>query len=137
MLTIGKIAELSGLTTDAIRYYEKEGLIAPLQKSGAGYRLYNDDALRRLHFIRQAQQCGFSLAEILQLLTLQHSDASCCSDVRKLAVEKKLQLETRIRDMQAMSSALDALITGCKVDAQPVDQCTILSALEGVPREKT
>ncbi len=135
MLTIGKIAEQAGLTTDAIRYYEKEGLIAPLQKSDAGYRLYNDDALRRLHFIKQAQQCGFSLAEILRLLTLQHSDSSCCNDVRQLAVEKKLQLETRIRDMKAMSSALDALITGCNVDAQPVDQCTILTALEGVQHD--
>ena len=132
MLTIGKIAELSGLTTDAIRYYEKEGLIAPLQKSDAGYRLYNEDALRRLHFIKQAQHCGFSLAEILKLLTLQHSDASCCSDVRRLAVEKKLQLETKIRDMKVMSVALDALIAGCEAGAQPVTQCTILSALEGV-----
>lgn len=131
MLTIGKIAELSGLTTDAIRYYEKEGLISPLQKSDAGYRLYNDAALRRLNFIKQAQHCGFSLAEILQLLTLQTSDASCCSDVRKLAVEKKLQLEVKIRDMQAMSATLDGLITGCNMGAEPVDQCPILSSLEG------
>lgn len=135
MLTIGKIAELSGLTADAIRYYEKEGLIAPLQKSDAGYRLYNDAAVRRLHFIKQAQQCGFSLAEIGQLLTLQTSESSCCSDVRKLAVEKKLQLETKIRDMKAMSAALDELITGCNVDAEPVDQCTILSSLEGAPHD--
>lgn len=131
MLTIGKIAELSGLTTDAIRYYEKEGLISPLQKSEAGYRLYNDDAVRRLHFIKQAQQCGFSLAEILQLLTLQTSNSSCCSDVRKLAVEKKLQLESKIRDMKAMSATLDTLITGCNADAQPLDHCPILSSLEG------
>lgn len=133
MLTIGKIAELSGLTTDAIRYYEKEGLISPIQKSDAGYRLYNDAAMLRLHFIRQAQHCGFSLAEILQLLTLQTSDSSCCSDVRKLAVDKKLQLEAKIRDMKAMSATLDALITGCNVDAQPLDQCSILSSLEGAP----
>ncbi len=130
MLTIGKIAELSGLSTDAIRYYEKEGLIAPLQKSDAGYRLYNDDAVRRLHFIKQAQHCGFSLTEIFQLLTLQTSHSSCCSDVRKLAVEKKLQLESKIRDMKAMSAALDALITGCDVGAQSLDACPILSSFE-------
>lgn len=132
MLTIGKIAELSGLTTDSIRYYEKEGLISPLQKSSAGYRLYDDEAVRRLHFIKQAQHCGFSLAEVLQLLTLQKVDTSCCSDVRKLAVEKKLQLEAKIRDMKAMSATLDALIIGCRLDEQPVDQCPILSTLEGV-----
>ena len=131
MLTIGKIAEISGMTTDAIRYYEKEGLVAPRQKSDAGYRLYDDSAVRRLHFIKQAQHCGFTLAEILQLLTLQESDSSCCNDVRKLAIEKKLQLETKIRDMKAMSAALDGLIMGCAVDAAPVDQCTILSSLKG------
>lgn len=135
MLTIGKIAELSGLTTDAIRYYEKEALIAPLQKTDAGYRLYDDAALRRLHFIKQAQHCGFSLADIRQLLTLQTSDSSCCNDVRQLAVEKKLQLEAKIRDMKAMSTALDALITGCDVNAPSVAQCTILLSLEGTTHD--
>lgn len=135
MLTIGKIAELSGLTTDAIRYYEKEGLIAPLQKSDAGYRLYNEDTLRRLHFIKQARHCGFTLAEILRLLTLQRSDSSCCNDVRKLAVEKKLQLEAKIRDMKAMSATLDALITDCNMGEQPVDQCSILTSLEGTQHD--
>ena len=130
MLTIGKIAELSGLTTDAIRYYEKEGLISPATKSDAGYRLYNDDAAQRLLFIKQGQQCGFSLADIRQLLTLKTLTASCCSDVRKVAIEKKLQLEAKIRDMKAMSTALDALILGCNAEDQPIDQCTILSSLE-------
>ena len=135
MLTIGKIAGLSGLSTDAIRYYEREGLVEPQRKSGAGYRLYDDSAVRRLHFIKQAQHCGFSLAEISQLLTLQNSRASCCSDVRTLAVEKKLQLETKIRDMKEMSAALDGLITGCAMDADPVDKCTILSSLKGAERD--
>lgn len=112
-------------------YYEKEGLVAPRQKSNAGYRLYDGSAVRRLHFIKQAQGCGFTLAEILQLLTLQSLDSSCCSDVRKLAVEKKLQVETKLRDMKAMSATLDKLIMGCAIDAQPVDQCTILSSLKG------
>lgn len=133
MLTIGKIAELSDLTSDAIRYYEKEGLIAPAQKSDAGYRLYNETALRRLHFIRQARQCGFSLSEIRELLSLQTSPASCCSDVRKLAIRKKLQLEAKIRDMKTMSAILDSLITNCTADTQPVDACSILATLEGNP----
>ena len=59
MLTIGKIAARA----DAIRYYEREGLLAPAQKSDAGYRLYDDNAVRRVGFIKQAQKCGFSLAE--------------------------------------------------------------------------
>ena len=134
MLTIGKIAELSAMSADTIRYYEKEGLLKPQQKSDAGYRLYDDSAVRRLHFIKQAQHCGFTLSEILQLLSLQTLESSCCSDVRKLAVEKKLQLETKIRDMKAMSAELDRLIMGCAVDAKPLDQCSILLALEDKPQ---
>lgn len=132
MLTIGKIAELSGMTTDVIRHYEKEGLVAPQQKSDAGYRLYDGGAVHRLHFIKQAQLCGFSLAEIQQLLTLQTSESSCCSDVRQLAIRKKLQVETRIREMQAMSATLDVLIVGCAVGSDPIGQCTILSSLKGL-----
>ena len=123
------------MTTVAIRYYEKEGLVAPQKKSDAGYRLYDDSAMHRLHFIKQAQGCGFTLAEILQLLTLQTLDSSCCSDVRKLAVEKKLQVETKIRDMKAMSATLDKLIIGCAIDIEPVAQCTILSSLKGESHE--
>lgn len=136
MFTIGKIAKLSGMTTDAIRYYEKEGLVTPQRKSDAGYRLFDDATVRRLHFIKQAQHCGFTLAEILQLLTLQQRESACCSDVRKLAIEKKLQLETKIRDMKAMSAALDGLIVGCEVGAEPVAQCTILSSLKGEPHDE-
>ena len=70
MLTIGKIAAQAGITADSVRYYEHEGLIKPAAKSGSGYRLYEADAVRRLRFIRSAQQCGFTLAEIRQLLAL-------------------------------------------------------------------
>ena len=64
MLTIGKVATSAAVTTDTIRHYEKEGLLAPLQKTAAGYRLYSADTLGRLRFIKQAQQCCFSLTEI-------------------------------------------------------------------------
>ena len=73
MMTIGKVALQAGMTTDAVRYYEQEGLIQPAAKSGGGYRLYDVDAVRRLGFIRHAQKCGFTLAEIRELLTLRGS----------------------------------------------------------------
>jgi DNA-binding transcriptional MerR regulator len=113
----------------------KKGWSRRSKKSDAGYRLYDDSAARRLHFIKQAQGCGVTLAEILQLLALQSLDSSGCSDVRKLAVKKKLQVETNIRDMKAMSSTLDQSIAGCAIDLQPVAQCTILSSLKGKSHE--
>jgi len=99
-LTIGKIATLANVSTDTLRYYERERLIEPTAKSKGGYRLYERDALRRIRFIKQAQQCGFTLTEIRALLTLRSSDAARCRDVRRLALEKKLHLEAKIEAMK-------------------------------------
>ena len=96
MHTIGKLAMLAEVTTDTVRYYEKEGLLIPVSKTAAGYRLYDEDTIRRLRFIRQAQQCGFSLTEIRELLTLRNSDEACCKDVKSVAIAKKMQLEHKI-----------------------------------------
>ena len=130
MLTIGKLAALADVRTDTLRYYEREHLLTPAGKSGSGYRLYDGDSVRRIRFIKQAQHCGFTLAEISQLLALRHQASARCGDVRKLAVEKKRQLDARIRMMKTMSKALDRLIADCAVPARPVDECPILSALD-------
>ncbi len=130
MYTIGKLAQHVAVTADTVRYYEKEGLLLPARKTEAGYRLYNEEAVRRLRFIRQAQQCGFSLIEIRELLELKNNDAACCTDVRRVAIEKKLQLEYKIRMLQQMSGALSELIDICNDGSRPLDDCPILSALE-------
>jgi len=130
MFTIGKLAVLAEVTADTLRYYEKEGLIAPTGKSEGGYRLYDNDSVRRIRFVKRAQYCGFTLAEILELLLLRGRDAACCGDVRTRAVEKKLQLEAKIRHLRSMSGALDALIAECANATDPVEACPILAALE-------
>jgi MerR family Zn(II)-responsive transcriptional regulator of zntA len=130
VLTIGKLAKLADVSTDTIRFYEDENLLRPASKTAAGYRLYGTDAARRLEFIRHAQHCGMTLSEIRQLLELKADDSACCSDVRSLAIQKKLQLEQQIRTMQAMSRALSELIAICTADDRPLDDCPILAALE-------
>lgn len=129
-MTIGKLAKLAEVSADTIRFYEDERLLAPARKTEAGYRLYDEDAVRRLNFIKHAQHCGMTLAEIRQLLELKADDSSCCSDVRSLAIRKKLQLEQKIKTMQAMSQALSELIEICTAEDQPLDDCPILAALE-------
>ena len=131
MLTIGKLAEIAQTTPDALRYYEREGLIVATSKSEGGYRLYDEQSVRRIRFIKQAQHCGFTLAEIHALLDLRTANAACCGDIRKVAIEKKLQIESRIKAMRTMSSALDRLIADCNQERYPVDACPILAALEG------
>ena len=130
MFTIGKLAGQTGVSNDTLRYYEQEGLIRPADKSPAGYRLYDQDSARRIRFIKHAQGCGFTLVEIRALLALRGHDKACCGDIRTRLVEKKLQIESKIRAMKAMSKALDHLITECADEAQPVKECAIIAALE-------
>src|SRR5260370_4217474 len=106
MFTSGKWASLARVSNEPLRYYEQEGLIEPAGKSPAGYRLYDSDSARRIRFIRHAQNCGFTLAEIRELLALRARDKACCGDVRTRAVEKKLQIEGKIRAIKAMSKSL-------------------------------
>ncbi len=128
-LTIGKLAELADVSANAVRFYEREGLMQVPAKTDSGYRLYDPQAVQRLRFIKQAQLCGFTLAEIQTLLKLRDEASSCCNDVRNKVIEKKLELEARIKAMKAMSKALDALIAECHNGDRPTEDCTILAAL--------
>jgi len=129
-LTIGRLAAKSGVSVDTIRYYEKEALLQPPKRSAGGFRLYTDEAIRRLRFIRHAQQCGMALSEIRTLLDIKRQDDACCHDVRSLAVRKRLHIEQQIRSLQAMSQALGQLIEDCSGGQAPVDECPILAAME-------
>lgn len=135
MHTIGKVAALTDVSADTLRYYEKEGLIAPASRTAAGYRLYNDEGLRRIRFIKHAQHCGFALSDIKELLTLKHAESACCEDVRTLAIEKKLRIEHKLKALQVMSRALDDLIQSCEGGEQATVDCPILEALENSLRE--
>jgi MerR family Zn(II)-responsive transcriptional regulator of zntA len=131
MLTIGKLAALAQVTRDTLRYYEREGLIDPSAKSAGGYRLYGEDDVARLRFIRQTKDCGFTLAEIRALLSLRSRKSARCGEVRALAEAKNRELETRIKAMRAMTRTLDRLIVACDDTSQPAGQCPILHAFNG------
>ena len=128
-LTIGKLAELADTSSNSVRFYEREGLMQVPAKSNSGYRLYSPEAVDRLRFIKQAQHCGFTLSEIQALLQLRDEASSCCNDVRSKVIEKKLELEARIRAMKAMSQGLDRLIAECSNDTRPAEDCSILASL--------
>ena len=130
-LTIGKIAQLADVSANAVRFYEREGLMKVPAKTDSGYRLYGPEAVDRLRFIKQAQCCGFTLGEIQALLQLRDETSPCCDDVRSKVIEKKLELEARIKAMKAMSTSLDQLISDCNENAGPAEDCSILAALSG------
>jgi len=111
--TIGKTAARSAVSTDTLRHYEKKGLITPTSKTAAGYRLYNEDVVYRVRFIKQAQSCGFTLSDIRQLLTLKKKGKCACADVRKLATKRKLQVSYKLAVLETSLHALDDLIMKC------------------------
>lgn len=134
LLTIGRLAAETDVSIDTIRYYEKETLLQPAKRSSGGFRLYTDEAVRRLRFIRHAQQCGMTLSEIRTLLDIKGQDDACCRDVRSLAIRKRLQIEQQICSLQAMSQSLGQLIEDCSGGRAPIDECPILAAMEAGSR---
>jgi MerR family Zn(II)-responsive transcriptional regulator of zntA len=130
MFTIGKLAQASGLSRDCLRYYEREGLLEPLGKTSAGYRLYDPGAVKRLNFIKHAKRCGFTLTEINQLIGLKADDSTSCIDIRNVAEEKKNRLDDKIKDLQEMTAILSHLIDACVVNNSLLEHCPILNALD-------
>jgi len=127
--TIGKAAEQAGVGVETIRFYERRGLIKrPLRPRNGGYRLYTDDVIERIRFIRQAQELGFSLREITDLLSLRADPTADCRDVRARAVRKREDVERKIEQLHHMRDALDELIATCP-GGGALRACTIIDAL--------
>jgi Hg(II)-responsive transcriptional regulator len=128
-LTIGQVAQAAEVSIQTIRYYERRGLVPAPRRAPSGYRQYGDDAVRRLRFIRHAQDLGFTLAEIDELLRLRVRRASACQSVERATRLKMALVERRIEDLQRMRRTLDALAAACAA-RETTDECPILEALE-------
>jgi len=132
--TRGQLAGRGGVNIATVRYYEKRGLLPDAPRSRAGYRLYAGDALRRLHFIKQAQVLGFSLDEIGDLLSLRMQPGTTCADIRQQARQKIRTVDSKIRDLQRIKQALSKLAVACQ-GAGPTSECPILESLDGDARK--
>ena len=113
-LKIGDVARHAELSVDAVRFYEREGLLGRVRRSSAGQRQYDGEAVRRLAFVRRATALGFSLAEVKSLLSLRVSSRVPCERVRERAIAKLTDIERRIVELQEMRDALARLATGCE-----------------------
>lgn len=132
-LTIGRLAKQAGVNLETVRYYERRGLLPRPPRSESGYRLFPDATAGRLRFIRRAQELGFSLAEIRDLLSLRVSRTAKRTDVRRRAEAKIDDIEARIRSLQSIKRALQKL-TGVCAGCGPIAECPILESLD---REET
>lgn len=128
-LSIGKVARAAGVSVDAVRFYEREGLIPPVQRTESGYRVYGPETVRRLLFIRRAKETGFSLEEIRELLDLRTEPGSPCASVLTLAREKLDLVRAKIRDLRRMEAALEGLVDDCRTPGHG-EACPLLERLE-------
>lgn len=129
-LTIARAARQAGVSVETIRFYERRGLIEqPRKPQGSGFRIYSPDQVRRIKFIRQAQQIGFTLHEIQELLSLRADSAADCSMVRGQAMAKLEEVRRKGEQLRQIGSALEALIAVCPGRGS-LQACTILDTLE-------
>lgn len=128
-LTIGQVAAAGKVNVQTIRYYERRGLFPAAGRTRSGYRQYSGDSVARLRFIRHAQELGFSLQEIQELLALRVRDGASCRPVAEKTRRKLALVEQRIRDLQRMKRVLEGLAAACAV-RRATEQCPILEALE-------
>lgn len=128
-LSIGKLAKECDVNIDTIRYYEGLGLLPAKGRTQAGYRIYNDDSVNRLNFIRKAQRLDFTLEEIKELLDLRVSDKGKCGDVRRQAEAKITLVEEKERELKEIKKALKELSAACDKGDAPASECPILDKL--------
>jgi len=125
-MNIGEAAEASGVTAKMIRHYESIGVIPKAGRSLSGYRIYTENEVHVLRFLRHARSLGFSMGEIKQLLLLWRGRRSS-KEVKRLATAHVAQLEAKIAEMRAIVNALDHLATHCHGDERP--ECPILEGI--------
>ena len=125
-IPIGQLAKLCGVNIDTVRYYERQDLLLPIERTASGYRRYSNDSVKRLRFIRKAQGLGFKLSEIKDLLGLAENNVADCGDVRAIARQKIAELKPRIADMLKIKQGLEELASYCPGSGKPLSECTIL-----------
>jgi MerR family gold-responsive transcriptional activator of gol and ges genes len=127
-MNIGDAARASGVSAKMIRYYEETGLIPPAARSESGYRIYAEQDVHMLRFIRRARDLGFSVDGIRELLGLWRDHERHSADVKRLALSHVAELRQKIRELEEMASTLETLAASCHGNDRP--NCPILSELE-------
>jgi len=128
-LTIGQLADRAGVSVETIRYYERRALLSEPARTRSGYRQYDAAAIRRIAFIKRAQELGFTLDEIAALLELRIDHVDNCDAVERRAHETVARIDRKIAELMRMREALEPLLAACR-ERRPTQDCPILDALD-------
>jgi len=134
-MQIGQVSKQTGLSIDAIRFYERNGLIEVPARSEGGFRLYSADDVSALHFIRSLQTLGFSLNEIRDFLTLRVNDLKACSEVRKMLGRKLKDIHVKRTALARLEDELKTALKKCNTQlerprAKRGRRCPVLTVFE-------
>lgn len=128
-MSIGALSKESGVGIETIRYYERMGLLTPQARKASGYRVFNRDSFKTLRFLKHAQELGFSLAEIKDLLKLRANKESRCEDVQTRASKHLQDVDEKIKKLESIHMVLSKLIRQCR-SKKTSDSCPILDCFE-------
>ena len=128
-LSIGQVARQAGVGVETVRFYEREGLLEEPPRRASGYRQYPEHVVQRIRFIKRAQQLGFSLKEILELLMLRVDGQTSCEEVKQHAEAKIAAVERKLIELQRMRQALLQVAALCTGHG-PASECPMLEALD-------
>jgi Cu(I)-responsive transcriptional regulator len=131
-LNIGEASKASGVSAKMIRHYESLGLLREARRTYAGYRIYDENDIHTLRFVRRARDLGFPMKDIEQLLGLWRNRRRSSRDVRRVAQRHIIELEQKIEELQAMKRTLEQLVLDCHGDHRP--DCPILDDLAAEDR---
>ena len=129
-MRIGEIAAEAEVNIQTLRYYERRGLLAPPTRRASGYRDYERGDVQRVRFIRRAQDLGFTLQEIADLLALQTDTTHSCGAVERRASVTLERIDEKIKDLRRMRTALAKYVNACR-DQRSLETCPLLVALGG------
>lgn len=127
-MTIGILASTAGVSVEAIRFYQRKGLLPEPVRPYGSIRRYNESDLARVHFIKSAQRLGFSLDEIADLLRLE--DGTHCEEAGLLAEHKLKDVREKLADLTRMEDALSQLVSACHARKGNVS-CPLIASLRG------
>jgi Hg(II)-responsive transcriptional regulator len=125
---ISETAQQAGVNIQTLRYYERRGLLPKAPRRASGYREFPDDAVRIVRFIKRAQDLGFSLDEVEQLLRLRRHSGRNRARIRSVAEEKIHHIDEKVTELERMKRALQTLVRSCH-DGATLD-CPIIEALD-------
>ncbi len=140
-LQIGIVAREAGITVDAIRFYEKSGLLQRPPRSEGGFRLFRRKDVEDLIFVRKAQALGFSLEEVRDLLLLQNESVGACGHVREMLESKLVGVREKIAEMRKLETGLSRALRKCKREirnsSSPSEEsCPVLDEISGLSRAR-